>query len=321
MKKKLSICAAAFIALAMTGCDNGKTGTIEGEVRDAFTNKPLEMPTVGMDSTIYTTLSKKYEFNQELRKGKFKFVKVPVGAYRVYAGRSKYVKTRMKIETTEQNPNASLILYIYSAQVDPGLYQGTPEGPLKIDNKWVVYSTNCDESIAGYRLTMPQQQAGDAKANLAEKIGVKKKGKRQALLKRLASRRKARRARRLRRPLRSLRSQLLLRTSRIRVLSMASLKCSTTTLLPCLPQSRLRPIRLSSLRSLLTRTARALAQAKRRACSRSRTRQPISRSNTLLKTSSRSLATSRRASRLFSSPRTERLSRPTISKPSNSEYV
>lgn len=175
--KKLSICAAAIIALAMTGCDNGKTGTIEGEVRDAFTNKPLEMPTVGMDSTIYTTLSKKYEFNQELRKGKFKFVKVPVGAYKVYAGRSKYVKTRMKIETTEQNPNASLILYIYSAQVDPGLYQGTPEGPLKIDNKWVVYSTNCDESIAGYRLTMPQQQAGDAKTSLAEKIGVKKKGK------------------------------------------------------------------------------------------------------------------------------------------------
>ena len=175
--KKLSICAAAIIALAMTACDNGKTGTIEGEVRDAFTNKPLEMPTVGMDSTIYTTLSKKYEFNQELRKGKFKFVKVPVGAYRVYAGRSKYVKTRMKIETTEQNPNASLILYIYSAQVDPGLYQGTPEGPLKIDNKWVVYSTNCNESIAGYRLTMPQQQAGDAKASLAEKIGVQKKGK------------------------------------------------------------------------------------------------------------------------------------------------
>ena len=175
MKKKLSICAAAIIALAMTGCE--KTGTIEGEVRDAFTDKPLEMPTVGMDSTIYTTLSKKYEFNQELRKGKFKFVKVPVGTYRVYAGRSKYVKTRMKIETTEQNPNASLILYIYSAQVDPGLYQGTKEGPLKIDNKWVVYSTNCNESIAGYRLTMPQQQAGDAKASLAEKIGVKKKGK------------------------------------------------------------------------------------------------------------------------------------------------
>ena len=176
MKKKLSICAAAIIALAMTGCDNGKTGTIEGEVRDAFTNKPLEMPTVGMDSTIYTTLSKKYEFNQELRKGKFKFTKVPVGSYRVYAGRSKYVKTRMKVETTEQNPNASLILYIYNSQVEPGLYQGTPEGPLKISNQWVVYSTNCDESIVGYRLTMPQQ-VENATASLAEKIGVKKKGK------------------------------------------------------------------------------------------------------------------------------------------------
>ena len=175
MKKKLSICAAAIIALAMTGCE--KTGTIEGEVCDAFTGKPLEMPTVGMDSTIFTTLSKKYEFNQELRKGKFKFVKVPPGTYRVYAGRSKYVKTRTTVTTTEQNPNATLRLYIYNSQVEPGLYQGTPEGPLKIDNKWVVYSTNCDESIAGYRLTMPQQQAGDAKASLAEKIGVKKKGK------------------------------------------------------------------------------------------------------------------------------------------------
>ena len=174
MKKKLSICAAAIIALAMTGCE--KTCTIEGEVRDAFTNKPLEMPTVGMDSTIYTTLSKKYEFNQELRKGKFKFTKVPVGSYRVYAGRSKYVKTRMKVETTEQNPNASLILYIYNSQVEPGLYQGTPEGPLKISNQWVVYSTNCDESIVGYRLTMPQQ-VENATASLAEKIGVKKKGK------------------------------------------------------------------------------------------------------------------------------------------------
>ena len=288
--KKLSICAAAIIALAMTACDNGKTGTIEGEVRDAFTNKPLEMPTVGMDSTIYTTLSKKYEFNQELRKGKFKFVKVPVGAYRVYAGRSKYVKTRMKIETTEQNPNASLILYIYSAQVDPGLYQGTPEGPLKIDNKWVVYSTNCDESIAGYRLTMPQQQAGDAKASLAEKIGVKKKGKKGKKAKKAAP--------------------------------VAQVAAAVTNLPdPRVVDGKLEVFYHNSSSVSTAITARALAQAKRRACSRSRTRQPISRSNTLLKTSSRSLATSRRASRLFSFPRTERLSRPTISKLSNSEYV
>jgi len=173
MKKKLGICAAALIAFAMTGCE--KTGTVEGEVCDAFTGKPLEMPTVGMDSTIYTTLSKKYEFNQELRKGQFKFVKVPVGKYRVYAGRSKYVKTRMTIETTEQNPNAKLRLYIYSSQVDPGLYLGTPEGPLKINNNWVVYSADCNESIVGYRLTMPQLDKSTT-ASIAEKIG-KKKGK------------------------------------------------------------------------------------------------------------------------------------------------
>ena len=90
MKKLLTICAAALVAFAMTGCE--KTGTIEGEVCDAFTGKALEMPTIWIDSTIYSTLKDKYKYKQELRKGQFKFEKVPVGTYKVLAGRAKYIK-------------------------------------------------------------------------------------------------------------------------------------------------------------------------------------------------------------------------------------
>ncbi|WP_173340642.1 hypothetical protein [uncultured Fibrobacter sp.] len=171
MKKLLTICAAALVAFAMTGCE--KTGTIEGEVCDAFTGKALEMPTIWIDSTIYSTLKDKYKYKQELRKGQFKFEKVPVGTYKVLAGRSKYIKSRNMVTTTEENPNAKLTLYIYSDQVDPGLYISGVDAPTKISNQWVIWSTQCESSIAGYRLAFPQQAAGAKVPPKADK----KKGK------------------------------------------------------------------------------------------------------------------------------------------------
>ena len=179
MKKTLTLCAsAALMALALTGCE--KTGTIEGEVCDAFTGKPLEMPTIWMDSTIYSTLKEKYKYKQELRKGQFKFEKVPVGNYKILAGRSKYIKSKNMISTTEENPNLKLTLYIYSDQIEPGLYLPGDEenGPKKISNEWVVWSTQCNESIAGYQLERPQ--AGDgAKVPDQKKDKKKKKGKKE----------------------------------------------------------------------------------------------------------------------------------------------
>ena len=171
MKKLLTICAAALVAFAMTGCE--KTGTIEGEVCDAFTGKALEMPTIWIDSTIYSTLKDKYKYKQELRKGQFKFEKVPVGTYKVLAGRAKYIKSRNMVTTTEENPNAKLTLYIYSDQVDPGLYISGEDAPTKISNQWVIWSTQCESSIAGYRLAFPQQAAGAKVPPKADK----KKGK------------------------------------------------------------------------------------------------------------------------------------------------
>ena len=154
MKKQLFIGAAALVAMAMTGCQ--KTGTIEGVVLDPFTGKAIEMPTVWMDSTIFGTQNPKYPYKGELQQGKFKFEKVPVGEYLIKARRSKYILGQQKIATDDKNPNLSVTLYEYSDQIKPGLYKsGTTEGPEKIDNQWVVYSTSCNESVAGYRLTMP----------------------------------------------------------------------------------------------------------------------------------------------------------------------
>jgi hypothetical protein len=172
MKKQLFIGAAALVAMAMTGCQ--KTGTIEGVVLDPFTGKAVEMPTVWMDSTIFGTQNPKYPYKLELQQGKFKFEKVPVGSYLIKARRSKYILGQQKITTDEQNPNLSVTLYEYSDQIKPGLYKsGTTEGPEKIDNQWVVYSTSCNESVAGYRLTMPI--ATDAAKVPGKKADKKKK--------------------------------------------------------------------------------------------------------------------------------------------------
>ena len=154
MKKQLlTACAVALVAMSMTGCE--KKGTIEGVVLDPFTEQAVPMPTVWMDSTIFTTTKEKYPFKAELQQGEFKFTKVPVGSYRILAGRSKYIKSRNPVQTTESEPNLKVKLYIYSDQVNPGLYKTGEKAPTKINNEWVLFSTQCTESIAGYRLEMP----------------------------------------------------------------------------------------------------------------------------------------------------------------------
>ena len=168
MKKQIFIGAAALIAFAMTGCE--KTGTIEGVVLDPFTGKAIEMPTVWMDSTKFGTQNPKYPYKADLQQGKFKFEKVPVGSYLIKARRSKYILGQQKIATDEQNPNLTVTLYEYSDQVKPGLYKSGAEAPEKIDNQWVVYSTSCNESVAGYRLTMPiNADAGKVPGKKADK--------------------------------------------------------------------------------------------------------------------------------------------------------
>ena len=177
MKKFFIFGAASLLAFSMMGCE--KKGTIEGVVLDPFTKKPVEMPTVWMDSTIFGTQTSKYEFKKELREGKFKFQKVPAGSYLIKARRNKYVLTQQKVTTTPENPNATVTLYSYSDQVDPGLYIGSAEGPQKVQNEWVLWSSKCAESVTAYRQTFVE----DKNASALDGAKSKKKKKKKADLK------------------------------------------------------------------------------------------------------------------------------------------
>lgn len=152
MTKKIFLLAISFSLLSIMGCGE-KKGTIEGVVLDPFTGKPVEMPTVWMDSTIFSTQKGKYEFKADLQKGSFKFLNVPVGDYLIKARRNRFVLGQEKFTTSDKNPNAKLTLYIYNDQVDPGLYKANAEGAKKISNNWVLWSASCKESVAAYRLS------------------------------------------------------------------------------------------------------------------------------------------------------------------------
>lgn len=160
MKKVLLPLASVAMMLSLAGCD--KSGTVSGQVLDAFTGKPVEMPTVWMDSTIYGTQSSKYAFKAELQQGKFKFEGVPVGTYLIKARRSKYILGQQTFTTTNESPNADITLYEYSDTVSPGMYIPGADSVVKIANSWAIFSTTCKESVAGLRLSFEQDLKASA---------------------------------------------------------------------------------------------------------------------------------------------------------------
>ena len=152
MIKRIVLLAVGVALLAVAGCGE-KKGTVEGVVLDPFTGKPVEMPTVWMDSSIFSTQKAKYEYKAGLQKGEFKFVNVPVGDYLIKTRRNHYVLGQEKFSTSDAKPDTKITLYTYSDKVDPGLYKPSPEGAEKISNNWVLWSSTCKESLAGYRLS------------------------------------------------------------------------------------------------------------------------------------------------------------------------
>lgn len=154
MKKVLLSIATAAAALSFVGCD--KTGTISGQVVDPFTGKAVEMPTVWMDSTIYSTKKDNYAYKAELGQGKFKFENVPAGTYLLKSRRNKYNLSQQSLTTTNENPNAEVKIYLYSDTIAPGMYLPSAEGATKIANEWAIFSTTCKESVAGLRISFEQ---------------------------------------------------------------------------------------------------------------------------------------------------------------------
>ncbi len=171
MKKVLLPIATAAIALSLFGCD--KSGTVSGQVLDAFTGKPIEMPTVWMDSTIYGTQSQNYAYKDMLKEGKFKFEGVSVGSYLIKARRSKYILGQQKFTTTNDNPNLEITLYEYPDTVSPGMYIAGAEGGTKITNNWAIFSTTCKESVAGLRTSFEQDMSASAPSQKGKKASKK----------------------------------------------------------------------------------------------------------------------------------------------------
>lgn len=172
--KKIFMLTLSASLLSIIACGE-KKGTIEGVVLDPFTGKTVEMPTVWMHSTIFSTQKSNYEFKGELQKGQFKFVNVPVGDYLIKARRNRYVLGQEKFTTSDKSPDAKLTLYIYNDQVDPGLYKPNPEGAEKISNSWVLWSASCKESVAAYRLSYVDSKEMPSLPTKGKKKSKKKK--------------------------------------------------------------------------------------------------------------------------------------------------
>lgn len=172
MKKILFPMATAAIALSLFGCD--KSGTVSGQVLDAFTGKPVEMPTVWMDSTIYGTQSQNYAYKDLLKEGKFKFEGVKVGTYLIKARRNKYILGQQKFTTSNENPNLEITLYEYPDTVSPGMYMAGAEGGTKVTNSWAIFSTTCKESLAGLRTSFEQDMSVSAPGQKDKKKSSKK---------------------------------------------------------------------------------------------------------------------------------------------------
>ena len=171
MKKVLLPIATAAIALSLFFFFF--SGTVSGQVLDAFTGKPIEMPPVWMDSTIYGTQSQNYAYKDMLKEGKFKFEGVSVGSYLIKARRSKYILGQQKFTTTNDNPNLEITLYEYPDTVSPGMYIAGAEGGTKITNNWAIFSTTCKESVAGLRTSFEQDMSASAPSQKGKKASKK----------------------------------------------------------------------------------------------------------------------------------------------------
>lgn len=139
MKKFLSIVIVS--ALALTAC---KKGSISGTVIDPFNGKAVELPTVYIKGTVFTS----QKIPGGLPDGKFNFEKVEPGTYTLEAGKGKYSKGKVEFTITKENLNVAKDVYIYSQEVTPGLYQTVENAEAeKITNDWAIWQPTCKDGV------------------------------------------------------------------------------------------------------------------------------------------------------------------------------
>lgn len=166
MNKNL-VALFAVSAMGLVAC--GKSGSVSGTVYDPFTGKAVELPTVFIKDTPFTS----QKIPGGLKDGTYKFEKVKPGTYTISAGKNKYSKTNIEFSITEDQLNVQQDLFIYNREgLTPGMYKPVANQPAeKIANDWVNSEVVCKESIMALRPKF-KQDAPNAKGAKKEQIEV-----------------------------------------------------------------------------------------------------------------------------------------------------
>lgn len=152
----------AIAALGLAAC--GKQGTVSGTVIDPFTGKAVELPTVFIKNTPFTS----QKIPGGLPGGTYKFEKIEPGTYTISAGKSRYSKTNVEFTITETALDVKQDLYIYNKEgLNPGMYKPVAGAAAeKISNDWVSSEAACKESIMALRPKFVQENAKKEKTTI-----------------------------------------------------------------------------------------------------------------------------------------------------------
>jgi len=159
----------ALTALSLVAC--GKKGSVSGSVIDPFTGKKVELPTVFVKNTPFTS----QKIKGGLPTGDYKFEKIEPGTYTLSAGKARYSKTNVEFTISETALDAKLDLYIFSKEgLNPGMYRPVAGAAAeKIANDWVSSEVSCKESIVALRPKFTQ--LNDKKEKITIDLAAPKK--------------------------------------------------------------------------------------------------------------------------------------------------
>jgi hypothetical protein len=146
MNKILTLIVLA--SLALVAC--GKKGSVSGVIMDPFSGKAVELPTVWIKGTTFTS----QKIPGGLPDGRFKFEGIAVSdsAYTLRAGKPRYSQGQVKFSITDGNLNVVQNIYIYRQDVAPGLYRPIEGKEAEKINARAINRADCKESIFAFRV-------------------------------------------------------------------------------------------------------------------------------------------------------------------------
>jgi len=135
MKRIIPLIAISMLALV--ACEKA---SVSGTVIDPFTGKAVDLPTVYIKGTTFTST----KVPGGLPDGKFSFEGVKPGTYTLEAGKGRYAKGQAEFTITKEDMNVSRNVYIYSLEEKPGLYRSVEGASAeRIVNDWALHQPTC----------------------------------------------------------------------------------------------------------------------------------------------------------------------------------